>query len=60
LKQFLLRKLQELLEGAIDRVIDTAAFNAEVDAEKRDAAYLEAVRQRVHGALAEWTNGLGE
>lgn len=49
-------KLQELLEDAIDRVIDKRAFNAELNAEKRDAAFLDGVRRRVHRALAECTN----
>jgi len=49
-------KLQELLEDAIDRVIDKAAFNAELDAEKSDAAFLSHVRRRVRAVLAECTN----
>ena len=49
-------KLQELLEDAIDRVIDKAAFDAELDAEKRDAAFLAGVHWRVHEVLAESTN----
>jgi hypothetical protein len=44
-------KLQELLEDAIDRVIDKAAFNAELDAEKSDAAFLSHVRRRVRAVL---------
>ena len=46
-------KLQELLRDAIDRVIDKPAFNAELDAEKSDAAFLAGVRGRVHSALGD-------
>jgi hypothetical protein len=54
-------KLQEMLQDAIDRVIDVPAFNAELDEEKRDAAFLDGVRKRVHNGLAEYTNeGSGE
>jgi hypothetical protein len=54
-------KLQELLEGTIDRIMDKQAFNAELDAEKDDAVFLAAARQRVQGALAECTaTGHGE
>ena len=44
--------LQQILREGIDRVIDVARFNAEVDREKKDAAYLDGVRQRVHATLA--------
>jgi hypothetical protein len=54
-------KLQKILEDAIDRVIDRHAFNAELDEEKRDAAFLDGVRRRVHDVLEEYTyEGRGE
>ena len=40
-------QLQEILSEAIDNVIDKSLFNIELDAEKRDAASLAAVRNRV-------------
>jgi hypothetical protein len=43
--------LQNILEEAIDRVIDVDAFNAEVEREKRDAAYLDGVRKVVKNIL---------
>jgi hypothetical protein len=43
--------LESLLTTAIDSVIDVEKFNAELDAEKADAAFLDTVRQRVHLAL---------
>lgn len=43
--------LQDLLRDAIDSVLDTDAFNAELDAEKQDAVYLQGVRQKVHAML---------
>ena len=42
---------QKLLTAAIDSVIDRRAFNAELDAEKADAAFLTELRTRAHGAL---------
>jgi hypothetical protein len=45
--------LQDILREAIDAIIDMAAFNAEVAAEKRDAAHLDEVRQRVHDTLKD-------
>ena len=44
-------QLQVLLRNAIDSVIDAKAFNAEVEEEKRDAAYLDGVRRQVHDML---------
>ncbi len=44
-------ELQRLLRKDIDRVLDMKAFNAEIDAEKRDAAHLDAVRRRVQQLL---------
>jgi hypothetical protein len=45
--------LQRILTETIDRVIDTAAFNREVDAEKRDAVHLEGVRRMVCDLLKD-------
>lgn len=44
-------QLQAELRRAIDSVIDVAAFNAELDREKQDAAYLAGIRATVHKAL---------
>jgi hypothetical protein len=46
-------RLQSILSNAIDAVIDVKAFNAEVDAEKRDAAHLDGVRRHVHDMLRD-------
>jgi len=43
--------LQELLTDAIDSVIDAKRFNAELDADRQDAAFLQGVRQTVHAEL---------
>lgn len=43
--------LQAELRAAIDSVIDVAAFNAELEREKQDAAYLAGVRKTVQTAL---------
>lgn len=43
--------LQDILRGAIDRVIDTEAFNAELNAERSDAANLESWRRTVATGL---------
>ena len=45
--------LQIILRESIDAVIDTEAFNKELDAEESDAAYLQGVRNAVHKSLAE-------
>jgi hypothetical protein len=45
--------LQRILREAVDGVIDLAAFNSEVDAEKKDAAHLAATRKTVHEALRD-------
>ncbi len=45
--------LQKILEGTIDSVIDTDAFNHEVSQEARNAAFLDATRRTVHSALSE-------
>ncbi len=41
-------QLQMILSETIDSVIDVEAFNAELKAEKLDAAYLQAVRERIY------------
>lgn len=48
-------QLQDELRRAIDAAIDVPAFNAELDREKQDAAYLSGVRTTVHKTL----RGLG-
>ena len=45
-------QIQQIVREAIDGVLDLAAFNAELDAEKRDAAFLAGVRATVHDALS--------
>ncbi len=45
--------LAGLLSDAIDSVLDIAAFNAEVDAERQDAAHIAAARNRVLTVLQE-------
>jgi hypothetical protein len=44
-------ELQTILRRAIDEVLDIGAFNAEVDHEKRDAAYLDGVRRTAQQLL---------
>jgi hypothetical protein len=51
-------RLQAMLAEAIDAVIDTEAFNAELDAEKADAAWLEGTRRTVHKALQGVFDGI--
>lgn len=46
-----------LLEEAILDVLDLEAYNAEVDAEKQDAAKLDALRGRAIGSLADVLSG---
>jgi hypothetical protein len=53
-------ELQGLLREAIDSVLDVAAFNREIDAEKADAAWLAGVRKRAHSALADVAAEPGE
>jgi hypothetical protein len=43
--------LQTMLYNAIDTVIDAEAFNAEIDREKKDAAFLDGVRKVVKQTL---------
>lgn len=40
-------RLQTILRNAIDSVIDRKAFNAEIENEKQDAAYLDGVRRQL-------------
>ena len=47
------QQLEQSLTAAIDSVIDIDLFNAELDAEKRDASFLEGVRKTVHEALKD-------
>ncbi len=44
--------LQHILRRAIDSVLDTKAFNAEVDREKEDATFLAGVRRTVQQLLS--------
>src|SRR5262249_36018772 len=48
------QRLQEILREAIDRGLDGEAFNAEIDAEKRDVARLDGIR----GQMARSIRGL--
>jgi hypothetical protein len=48
-------ELQALLRKAIDSVLDVDKFNAELEAEKADAAFLEGVRRTIHSAIGEMT-----
>ncbi|KKM76552.1 hypothetical protein LCGC14_1379010 [marine sediment metagenome] len=46
------KRLQEILSETIDSLLDTAAFNAELEAEKEDAAFLAGLREMIQeGAL---------
>ena len=51
-------QLQEWLSEAIDAALDTDAFNAELDAERQDAAALAGVRAVAHEAIAEAAESL--
>jgi hypothetical protein len=44
-------RMQEILRDAIDQVLDIDAFNAEVDAEKQDAAKLDSIRLQMAGRV---------
>ena len=44
--------VQRILRKAINGVLDIAAFNREVDAEKRDAAHMDSVRRAMQAQLA--------
>jgi hypothetical protein len=50
-------ELQRILREQIDSVIDVDRFNAELNTEKADAAYLDSVRRRVHDALGPIMEG---
>jgi hypothetical protein len=45
--------LQQLLRDGINDAIDVDAFNAEIDREMRDAAFLDTVRRRAHEMLGD-------
>jgi hypothetical protein len=45
--------LQQYLRDAIRSVLDMAAFNAEIDREKQEAAQLTALRRRLSGIITE-------
>ena len=45
-------QLQAIVHSAVDSVIDTAAFNAELDREREDAAFLDNARRRAAVALS--------
>lgn len=45
-------QLQQLLTDVIDSVIDVDLFNQELEAEEKDAAFLEDVRHQVRNALS--------
>lgn len=47
-------QLIAVIEEAVDQVIDVEAFNAEVAAEREDAAELERVRRRAVGLLGDF------
>ena len=48
------QQIQEILTEAIDSVLDKELFNIEIEAEKQDAAYLQAVREQVHNDSLFW------
>jgi hypothetical protein len=50
------QRLQEILREAIDGVLDVDRYNAEIEAEKRDAARLDGVRLQVADVLARLRN----
>jgi hypothetical protein len=47
--------LQDILRAAIDSVLDVDAYNAEIDAESRDAARLDDIRRRVLQVIEDVT-----
>lgn len=53
-------QLQTILRNAIDSVIDVAAFNAEIEAEKRDASFLDAARRTSRDLLLNLGNAIPE
>jgi hypothetical protein len=46
-------RLQTILRASIDAVLDVKAFNAEIDAEKREAARLDGIRRSMTKVLSE-------
>src|SRR5262249_19279138 len=52
--------LQATLREAIDGVLDVGVFNAEVEAEKADAAHLDGLGRRVQAALGGLAAAGGE
>jgi hypothetical protein len=50
-------QLQAILRQSIDKVLDTASFNSEVEAEKRDAAQLEGIRKTLQDSLGSALGG---
>jgi hypothetical protein len=46
-------RLQAILREAIDSVLDIEAFNAELDAEKQDAAHLQGLRKAITGRIQD-------
>ena len=54
------RQLQDALTRSIDSAIDADAFNAELDAERGDAHYLERVRIAAHEAIGDAADLLDE
>jgi hypothetical protein len=53
-------QLQAIVRQAIDKVLDVDAFNAEIDAEKRDAAHLAGLRRALRENLDEWIDDASE
>jgi hypothetical protein len=51
-------QLQTILRQAIDSVLDLDIFNAEIEAERQDAAQLEAVRRGLHKVMGKQELGL--
>ncbi len=51
-------ELQRLLRETIDSVLDLKAFNAEIDREKEDSAYLDAVRRSMKTTFSTMEGGL--
>jgi hypothetical protein len=49
--------LQNLLRNAIDSVIDVDAYNAEIEHEKQDEAFLATTRRQAHAVLGDLGGG---
>jgi hypothetical protein len=56
------RELQRILRRTLNSVLDIAALNREMEAERRDAMHLESVRKAVHDHLrgSEWLSAIDE